>query len=174
MFYKRFLWNDPARYDNNGSTSLQPKIDHFNEVIKGLYVGDIFASQLHWSEFDLVVNCTKHIPIQQSSQSTPTTIRIPVHDSPEEALNMFQLINNTQVLEHIHNILRRGGKVLVHCHAGQQRSCAVVACYLMKYFSFSIEDSVLFIKSKRGTAFYNGINFFHTLQLLHNKLALQT
>jgi protein-tyrosine phosphatase len=57
--------------------------------------------------------------------------------------------------------------VLVHCFAGMQRSCAVVACYLIKYYNITPLDAINFIKKKRNVAFFGGVNFMRTLEMFY-------
>lgn len=54
--------------------------------------------------------------------------------------------------------------VVVHCFAGQQRSAAVVAAYLMKIQGFTPEQAVEFIKSKKPDAFLGGVHFMDSLK----------
>jgi protein-tyrosine phosphatase len=56
--------------------------------------------------------------------------------------------------------------VLVHCHAGMQRSCAIVACYLVKYYDMTSYESISFIRAKRHIAFLYSINFLETINLV--------
>ena len=63
------------------------------------------------------------------------------------------------VLEKINTAINNNNKVLVHCYAGQQRSCAVVACYLIKYNNMNPYTAVNYIKMKRRIAFFGEINF---------------
>jgi protein-tyrosine phosphatase len=44
--------------------------------------------------------------------------------------------------------------VLVHCSMGIQRSCTVVACYLIKYYKMTPGEAIKCIKSKRPIAFF--------------------
>ena len=154
----------------------KPKYDYWNEICKGLYVGNIQSSKTEWQNMDYIVNCTKDIDIMPEKLKIikPQYIRIPVDDSPDEAMNMFNIIQFSKVLDQIHYFLQQGKKVLVHCYAGQQRSCALVACYLITYKNMTPEEAVLYMKKRRPVAFYHGINFLSTikkqyLQVLANK-----
>ena len=47
--------------------------------------------------------------------------------------------------------------------AGRQRSCAIVAAYLMRYHNYHIDDAIHYIKTKRPYAFFISVNFKHAL-----------
>ena len=91
-------------------------------------------------------------------------INLPVHDSPDESNKLLSLIHETQVLEKIHLALQQNKPVLVHCFAGMQRSCALVACYLIKYNNMAPHEAIEYIKSKRPIAFFGNVNFMNTLK----------
>lgn len=110
-------------------------------------------------DYSLIINCTKDIALPSS-----VCIRLPVEDIPDEANKLYHLICDNQILEKIHT---SQGKVLVHCNAGRQRSCAVVACYLVKYHNMTPDEAVLYIKSKRREAFFGAINFAETIQRIY-------
>jgi protein-tyrosine phosphatase len=57
-----------------------------------------------------------------------------------------------------------GQPVVVHCHAGQQRSAAVMAAYLMWTRKMSLEQSVSYIKLCKPDAFLYGVNFREALE----------
>ena len=132
------------------------KKNDYNEILPNLYIGNIDSINY---PFDFVVNCTKDIPIKNLY-----AIRLPVNDTPEEAKKLFDYINQSNVLEKIHNNLQQKRKVLVHCFAGMQRSCAVVACYLVKYFDMTPDTAIHYIQSRRIVAFFGGVNFMNTIQ----------
>lgn len=59
---------------------------------------------------------------------------------------------------------KTGGKILVHCHAGQSRSVCIVAAYLMRRHEYSDEykrmtkdEALALIKEKRGYSLSIGI-----------------
>ena len=108
-----------------------------------------------------IVNCTPDIPFPLMHNSI---IRIPVYDHPSHAQKMHDLIKKKQVLETVHKHLWEGKTVLVHCHAGIQRSCAVVACYLVKYHGLTPDEAIAHIKKRRPIAFVTGVNFRETIE----------
>jgi protein-tyrosine phosphatase len=111
----------------------------------------------------MIVNCTR-----KSDISFPTEckncIRISVDDLPKYNNKLFEFIEETQVLDKIHDALQKSNKVLVHCFAGSQRSCAVVACYLIKYYKMNVTQAIQYIKNKRPIAFYGDVNFIGAIE----------
>ena len=75
----------------------------------------------------------------------------------------------TRVLEYMHRFLGTNHTVLVHCHAGIQRSCAVVACYLVEYHGLTPDEAIEHIKDKRHVAFITGVNFKDTVEGVYNR-----
>lgn len=106
-----------------------------------------------------VVNCTMSLPMVQAYG-----MRLPVNDDLQ--LNSIQTMSRALpvVVEHIDNVITSGGDVLVHCAAGQQRSAAVVAAYLMYTAGMSRQQAIDFIKSKKPDAFLGGVNFENSLK----------
>ena len=78
---------------------------------------------------------------------------------------LYNLLNSSKALYMIHLYLSYDLKVLVHCSQGIQRSCAVVACYLVKYKNMDVLESINFIKQKRPIAFFGAINFLDTINI---------
>jgi hypothetical protein len=138
----------------------------YSEIIENLYIGSK-NSLLFAGLFPLIVNCTKDIPFPSY---VPNIIRIAVNDDPSESRNMARQMIETGVLEKIRESLEKKEKVLVHCFAGAQRSCAVVACYLIKYHQFSPERAIQYIRLHRPVAFFGGVNFMQVLQYFHQKI----
>ena len=137
--------------------------DYYSEIIPHLYIGNSQATQLLFPKLSLVVNCTKNLP-----DTFPNTIKIPIDDSPEWNPALMDYLTNKNTLEIIHtNILKRNN-VLVHCMAGAQRSCAVVAIYLMKYYNMTPSKAISFIKSKRRIAFFGHITFMDSIQYFYH------
>jgi protein-tyrosine phosphatase len=130
----------------------------YNIIIPHLYIGNIDSLE-NSRLFNLIVNCTTHIP----ETGTNPTIRIPIYDDTTENKKLLIHVKNTGVLEKIHLSIIKKQNVLVHCHAGMQRSCAVVGMYLMKYYNMNLENVIKFIRSKRSIAFYPKPTFHNAL-----------
>jgi len=144
-------------------------IDSYNKISTYLYLGNI-DSLKDQEKFYLIVNCTKHIPIATKCKET---IRISVDDHPTECNNMMTYIKSTHVLERIHHCRMNEKPVLIHCHAGMQRSAAVLACYLVHFYKMTPDEAIRFIKHKRPIAFYPQANFMKAIQSEYqSKLAL--
>jgi protein tyrosine/serine phosphatase len=136
------------------------KLYMMSEIITNLYISDKHHVPVFHTDYDLIVNCTPDIPFPIIHKSI---IRIPVYDDPSYAQKMLLIIKQKQVLETIHKHLWEGKTVLVHCHAGMQRSCAVVACYLVKYHDLTPDEAILYIKKRRPIAFMGNVNFKETI-----------
>lgn len=136
-----------------------------NEIFPGLYIGNAQASSMFGQQFDLVVNCTPQLPFApRLDPSEPgTCIRVAIDDHPSRNYEMLHIANHGGVLESIHNTLNAKNKVLVHCAAGMQRSCAIVAFYMIKYHKFSLNDAMSFIRQQRPVAFHGGATFLPAL-----------
>ena len=139
----------------------------YNQIINNLYVGNINSIK-YGNSFSLIVNCTNDIPFPENYNNEK--IRISVKDDPSESENMLRQIQQTRVLDKIHSVLQQGKNVLIHCYAGIQRSCAVLACYLMKYYVISPDSVISFIQERRAVAFFGNCNFKNTIQWFYQSI----
>jgi protein-tyrosine phosphatase len=130
-----------------------------SEIIPNLFVGNHESPNIY--TWDLVVNCTTHIPMTEAKGRTNE--RIPILDHPAEAVRLFRILVETNILEKIHTALTEKKRVLVHCHQGAQRSPSVVACYIMKYYRIPPQQAVEIIRGKRAISL-QWLNFKETLQ----------
>lgn len=133
----------------------------YDEIISKLYIGSAHAL-VHKGMFAVIVNCTKTIV------GSPGCIRIPIDDDESECDNLLRHIKDTNVLEIMNQSLLTNKTVLVHCYAGIQRSCALVACYLIRYHQMTPESSVAFIRSKREVAFDESPTFLDALHTFYS------
>lgn len=62
-----------------------------------------------------------------------------------------------EILDHVHEALTHGDRVLVHCHAGRSRSVAVVARYLMVTQALTREQAIQKIRAVRDIQLTPGI-----------------
>lgn len=126
------------------------------EIIPKLYLSnyrDVVNSLDSDSEF-FVLNCTKDLPMVRSKYGGT---RLYVDDSPLSEKTMTK--NLPVMIKYIDDQLKRNHNVVVHCYAGQQRSAAVIATYLINKKGMSYEEAIKYIKSKKHDAFYDGVHF---------------
>ena len=93
-----------------------------------------------------VVNVTlsSQCPMPKYPKEIITT-RIPVDDVPSAGLcNYFD-----RVADMIHDVKRKGGRVLVHCYAGRSRSATLCIVYLMKYDRMPLKQAYAYVKARR-------------------------
>jgi hypothetical protein len=140
-------------------------VNDYDQIMPNLHIGNETSGRKYGNQFQLVVNCTPDVPFHSECKDK---IRIPVDDTPKLADKMYNLILRTRVLDEMHNTLQNKKSVLVHCHQGIQRSCAITACYLVKYHNMTPNQAIEYIKSKRNVAFYYGANFKKTIDTVYN------
>ena len=140
----------------------------YDQLAEFLFLGNRHA----WASannFSLIVNCSREKDVAFPPNHM-NCIRLSVEDSSDEAAKLLSLILETKVLENIHNNIIRKQPVLVHCSAGMQRSCATVACYLIKYHSMDPTTAVEYIRGKRPIAFFWTVNFAKTINDFYTRL----
>lgn len=135
-----------------------------DEIINHLYVGGLNSFETK-NDFSLIVNCTKNEKISEALDF----IRIPINDDPYESNKLLILINELSVIDIIHKTLLNNNDVLIHCSAGMQRSCAVCACYLIKYHKMKPIEAINYIKSKRPIAFFGNVNLLSTIERFYKQ-----
>jgi len=145
--------------------TYEKNYNDYDEIIPNLYIGNM-NSLKDSNKFGFIVNCTDDIPFPKTCYSC---IRIAIVDSPLESDNLLIIMKRNSVLEKIHDFVRNKNPVLVHCYAGIQRSCAVVACYLMKYYNIAPDTVISHIKMKRRRAFEGGVNFQRALNIFYKE-----
>ncbi|KAK2840591.1 hypothetical protein Q7C36_012170 [Tachysurus vachellii] len=141
-----------------------------NEVWPRLYIGDMkFAEnreELRRQNFTHVLNCAHNFRRSNDFYSGTgiTYLGIEARDSP--AYNISIHFNTGT--EFIHNALRTGGKILVHCHVGVSRSATIVLAYLMLKHSMNLVEAVKHVK--QGRMIIPNRGFLRQLIELHVKL----
>lgn len=133
------------------SRSPIPHMTMASLIVDGLFVGGVADAGQHAEEYDAVVNCTPDVPFFDTAASCER-LRIPVCDTLAENPTLTpELLREAIAFVSAH--LQAGRRVLVHCIAGQQRSPAVVAAYLMVTRSLDVEAAIEFVRSRRTVAF---------------------
>ncbi len=135
-------------------------MSYANEIVPRLWLGNKTAAAdeawLKQQNITVVFNCTKTLPFANTIRRM---YRIPVDDNLEagEISNLADWAAETQVK--LYREYQAGRNILVHCHAGMQRSAAVVAMFLMTLYGMNADEAMRFVKSKRSVAFFPVANF---------------
>ena len=134
--------------------------NHYHEIIPNLYVGDQFSIYEKFFEQQrkiVIINATPNVKFNRKIKSV--NYRIPVEDDLRHKSNMELYFVLSELVGTINRYLDKNYVILVHCVAGRQRSCAIIAAYLMKYKNMTLDKAIYEIKRKRPHAFFGGVNF---------------
>lgn len=155
---------------------IHKESNDFDEIIPNLWLGSedaaLSTSFVTEKKIKGVINCTPSVPNKFKVHGVHYT-RVSLDDSLKiKDINKMTLYLPyiVQQLRNIHH--KKKHKVLVHCHAGMQRSAIVVAAYLVQYYNKTPSEAIKYIISKRPIAFLNGdsINFEDSLNVFYNNL----
>jgi len=133
-------------------------VSHANEIIPGLWIGDLYSSQDKdfFKAFGIrcVINATTHIPPAPFYRQMKISFkRVPVYDSNEAENLSLMLKHKPSAVSFINGAQKLQHPTLVHCHAGMQRSATIVAFYLMEYYKMSKKKAIKYIKKRRDICF---------------------
>jgi protein-tyrosine phosphatase len=114
-----------------------------------------------------VFNCTKQVEFHPS---VPYQYRIPVDDNlqPRELKNMEDWA--PEIAYKILREYRAGHPMVIHCHAGMQRSTASCAFFLMVLTGKSLIEVMYMIKNRRPVAFEPRPNFANAMRAFEETL----
>lgn len=145
---------------------------HVNLIIDGLWLGDEISAQdvefAKSANIQAIVNATKDVPCKFMGVEY---LQVPV-DDPGPGVKLCQVDNQDmlrmfpEILQFIRRNMIQKKNILVHCHAGAQRSAIIVLLYLMLYVFDGPKDerfrlAFLHMIKQRPLVFYWGysINF---------------
>lgn len=145
-----------------------------DEIIPGVWISRWQpahnADWLRKHKIKAVFNCTKNIEFHPT---VPYQYRIPVDDNlqPAEINNM-----TAWAPEIAYKILREfnaGHPLLIHCHAGMQRSTTACAFFLMVLTGRPLVQVMQLIRDRRPIAFRPTPNFANSMRDFETQVAQQ-
>jgi hypothetical protein len=151
--------------------SRLPPANNADLIIPRLWIGNYRAAAdrnfLQANNITVVFNCTKTLPFDDS---IPYRYRIAVDDNLEPTEIQFMIDSAEDIAYNMLREYKLGRGILVHCHAGMQRSCAATAIFLMLLNQTKAYPTMEFIKSKRPIAFHGGANFGPAIYAFNTRL----
>jgi len=121
---------------------------NMNQITPNLWLGDMMSA--HNEELLKKYGIT-HVVCAVYAHDPPFPnsfkyLNLPLIDSDDEDIGAYF----DETAEWIQTAILDGGTVLVHCMAGVSRSATIVSAYLMKARSINVDESMLYIKSRRS------------------------
>ena len=121
---------------------------HLSQILSWLYLGS-FANacdldELKRNNIKYILNCA----VECKNENLPSDIKelhLKLVDEPEFDITKYFKQTN----DFINKVRTAGGNLLVHCKVGLSRSPTVIIAYLIKYYEFTADSAMNFIKRKR-------------------------
>lgn len=106
--------------------------NNVDEIIPGIWVGNYKSAldqkYLNENKIKVVVNCTPDYPF--TLDQTIDKIRIPVRDSQLEKDFLLMEYYFKFIIPYLITKYKSRQNILIHCYAGKQRSCILMAALL--------------------------------------------
>lgn len=151
-------------YKAAGIVDPNKQIVSADEIIPGLWLGNQASSSnikfIEHNNITVIINASKHIPNSfdgrgiQYYNINVNDPQTPYPKNDEDIRIMKQKLPGISNIIDYH--LKKGDNVLVHCHAGIQRSATIVAYYLIHHKKIDFNHSVGYVVKMRPVAFYGG------------------
>ena len=130
------------------------------KILDYLYLGSYWNAKhvvsLHKLGITHVLNCAAPLSTDQSNpyhRETGIKHYMSILAQDVESYDMLQHVERANAF--INDARRKGGKVLVHCVMGINRSGFIVAAYLIGALKVPLVTAVRLLKERRGTVLYN-------------------
>jgi len=121
---------------------------HLSQILNWLFLGNFENAcdikELRRNNIGYILNCA----IECKNKVLPKSIKelhLDVRDEPEfKIIKYFDKSN-----EFINKVRTEGGSILVHCKMGLSRSPTFIIAFLIKYYGFTVDSAINFLKRKR-------------------------
>jgi protein tyrosine/serine phosphatase len=158
-----------------------------SKIVDQIWVGSEFSARdlefLKKEKINVIVNCTKTVPFCEAFRALAqchALYRIPIDDPGNVSWSTdHELLGKLlpEITKKLYRHAQTGDNILIHCHAGIQRSASVAAAMLVRYgvwrYSKKNEEykqkiyraTIRFMTKKRQVVFYEGksVNFENVL-----------
>ena len=134
-----------------------------------VYVGNMYAASdatfFIRNHIGAVVNATPDVPLHFEGHNIAYK-RLVVDDSGRNH-DMHIMYNAfPEVVGWINKQMMDGNNILIHCHAGMQRSATIAAAYMLRYYRRPLDSIIEFMQRRRPIVFGFGrnVNFIGPLR----------
>ena len=121
---------------------------HLSQILHWLFLGNFENAcdikELRRNNIGYILNCA----IECKNKTLPKSIQelhLDVRDEPE--FNIIKYFDKSN--EFINKVRTEGGSILVHCKMGLSRSPTFIIAFLIKYYGFTVDSAINYLKRKR-------------------------
>lgn len=137
-----------------------PPSNNADEILPNVWLGNLKAAHdetfLKNANIQVVFNATKDAPFHPSIRRR---YRVPVDDNLQESEIRNLELWGYEITYKLLKEYKEGRPILIHCHAGMQRSPAITAMFLMVLYRMSTDQAKAYIRNRRPIAFLPSANF---------------
>ena len=133
-----------------------------SKIVPHIFLGgvaDAFYNDAFLKRHNITVVINMAREVSKNPSFRGKYIHVPILDNLTRTQNIAMYKALPKLVRYLDKQVKEGQNVLVNCAMGMQRSATLVAAYLMYIHGWSLDDTVRFIRSKRGIAFRPAINF---------------
>ena len=135
------------------------------KILNNIYLGNYNDSLNNnfINNFQMIINCSKDLPFNKKINNHTKKIRLNINDdlTRKSNIELYNYLN--YITSIIHYYSENNKKIFIYCYAGKQRSPSIIAAYLIKYYNFSLNEAINFIKLKNYNTFSPRPNFYNSL-----------
>ena len=122
--------------------------NHPSQIFKWMYLGTFESacnpSELRKLGINYILNCAYDCKNTQLPKGV-TELHLKVRDEPN--FEIFEYFEKANIF--INKVRAKGGILLIHCKLGISRSPSFVLAFLMKYYNFSLQNALKFVRKIR-------------------------
>lgn len=114
-------------------------------IVDKLFLGDLFDAnndiELKEKNINCIICVAEGVPIRNNNPNIKV-YRYNFQDDYHCNISLY--------FDEIGELIDKEKIVLVNCAAGVSRSSTIVIAYIMKYYEFSLKDTILYVRNKRS------------------------
>ncbi len=142
-----------------------PPFNNADQIIPNVWLGNLKAAHdetfLKNAGIQVVFNATKETPFHPSIRRR---YRVPIDDNLQESEIRSLELWSYEIVFKLLKEYKEGRPILIHCHAGMQRSPAITAMFLMTLYRMSADQAKAYIRNKRPIVFLPSANFENAIR----------
>ena len=147
--------------------NLSSGIDHIQDYI---YIGNAYGASnyylLNENNIGLIINVTEEIPNYYEDEEYGFTY-LKINSRDQNCESLFENLEETLSKIYDYHMTHPEKNILIHCYMGSSRSATIISAYLIKYYNFTVSQSIQLLKKQRDIVNINN-SFIEDLRQFYN------